>query len=74
MDEARRVTGDVGITYCESLSAALLDIDAVIVVTPWPEFRQVSVLLRGRRPAPVFVDVRRAFDRGSVERYEGIGL
>src|SRR5581483_621700 len=74
MDEARRVSRDAGITYCESLSAALLDIDAVIVVTPWPEFREVPALLRGRHPGVVFVDVRRAFDRGSVDRYEGIGL
>jgi UDPglucose 6-dehydrogenase len=74
MDEARRVIRDADITYCESLSAALLDIDALIVVTPWPEFREVPALLRGRHPAPVFVDVRRAFERGSVERYEGIGL
>jgi hypothetical protein len=66
--------GQASITYCESLSAALLDIDALIVVTPWPEFREVPALLRGRHPAPVFVDARRAFERGSVERYEGIGL
>jgi UDPglucose 6-dehydrogenase len=74
MDEARRVIRDDGITYCNSLSAALLDTDAVVLVTPWPEFREVPALLRGRHPAPVFVDVRRAFERGSVERYEGIGL
>jgi len=74
IDEARGVICDAGITYCESLSAALLDIDALIVVTPWPEFREVPALLRGRHPAPLFVDVRRAFERGSIERYEGIGL
>jgi UDPglucose 6-dehydrogenase/GDP-mannose 6-dehydrogenase len=74
MDEARRVMRDVRITYCESLSVAMVDIDAIIVVTPWPEFREVPALLRGRDPAPVFVDVRRAFERGSTERYEGIGL
>ena len=74
INEARRVLSDADITYCESLSEALLDIDALVVVTPWPEFREVPVILRGRNPAPVFVDVRRAFERGSVERYEGIGL
>jgi UDPglucose 6-dehydrogenase/GDP-mannose 6-dehydrogenase len=72
--EARRVIRDPGITYCGSLSEALLDIDALIVVTPWPEFREIPALLRGRHPAPVFVDARRAFERGSAERYEGIGL
>jgi UDPglucose 6-dehydrogenase len=74
MDKARQVIRDDRITYCESLSAALLDIDALIVVTPWPQFREVPALLRGRHPVPLFVDVRRAFERGSVERYEGIGL
>jgi UDPglucose 6-dehydrogenase/GDP-mannose 6-dehydrogenase len=74
MDEARRVIPDTDITYCKSLSAALLDIDALIIVTPWPEFREVPALLRSRDPAPLFIDVRRFFERGSVERYEGIGL
>ena len=74
MNEARQVLNDAEITYCDSLSEALLDIDAAIVVTPWPEFREVPALLRSRHPAPVFVDGRRAFERGSVERYEGIGL
>jgi len=72
--DARRVIRDPRITYCGSLSEALLDIDALIVVTPWPEFREIPALLRGRHPAPVFVDARRAFERGSAERYEGIGL
>src|SRR4029453_2866248 len=58
-DEARRVIGDTGIPYCETVSAALLDIDALVVVTAWPEFRELPALLRGRHPAPVFVDVRR---------------
>jgi len=74
MNEARHVLGDADITYCERLSEALLDIDAVIVVTPWPEFREVPALLRGRPPAPLFIDARRAFEPESVERYEGIGL
>jgi UDPglucose 6-dehydrogenase len=74
MDEARRVIQGPGITYCESLSDALLDIDALIVVTPWPEFRDVPALLQERHPVPVFIDARRAFERESVERYEGIGL
>jgi UDPglucose 6-dehydrogenase len=74
MNKARQVLNDADITYCDSLSEALLDIDAAIVVTPWPEFREVPAFLRTRHPAPVFVDGRRAFERGSVERYEGIGL
>lgn len=72
--EARRVLGDERITFCEALAPALQDATAVIVVTPWPEYRAVPALLHGREPAPLFVDARRAFARDSVPRYAGIGL
>ena len=74
MEEAHRALPHPCLTYCKNLQAALLDIDAIVVVTPWPEFQQVPALIRGRHPAPVFVDARRAFPRDSVENYEGIGL
>jgi UDPglucose 6-dehydrogenase len=74
MDEAHKAFPDARLKYCNNLQAALLDIDAIVVVTPWPEFQQVPALIRGRHPAPVFVDARRAFPRDSVENYEGIGL
>ena len=70
MDEAPRLRTDI--TYCENVMA-LLDIDALIVVT----LGRSSVRFRrfaGPPSPPVFVDARRAFERGSVERYEGIGL
>jgi UDP-N-acetyl-D-mannosaminuronate dehydrogenase len=53
---------------------ALTDIDAVIVVTPWKEFRDVPALLQKHQPHVVFVDGRRAFDKERVAKYEGIGL
>ena len=53
---------------------ALDGIDAVVVVTPWQQFRDVPALMREREAPPVFVDCRRAFDKRSVSRYEGIGL
>jgi UDPglucose 6-dehydrogenase/GDP-mannose 6-dehydrogenase len=72
--EARRVLGDERVTFCQELAPALQDAAAVIVVTPWPEYRAVPALLHGREPAPLFVDARRAFARDSVSRYAGIGL
>jgi hypothetical protein len=44
------------------------------VVTPWKQFDQVPELIRQRATPPLFVDGRRAFDKSSVSRYEGIGL
>ena len=72
--EAKAALPDSKATYCATLEEALENVDAVIVVTPWEQFRSVPTLLRGRQTAPVFIDCRRAFDKNSVNRYEGIGL
>ena len=74
MTEARKVLSDANVEFCDSLEAALDGTDAVVVVTPWKEFHNVTRLLQGRNPQPLFVDGRRAFDKDSVARYEGIGL
>jgi len=74
MDEARKVFREPGVSYCKDLGSALAEADAVVVVTPWNEFRDVPALLKSRDPQPVFVDGRRAFDKNSLARYEGIGL
>lgn len=70
--EAQKAFPEPQVNYCDSLDAALADIDAVVVVTPWKEFRDLPSLLKGRKV--VFVDGRRAFDKQSVASYEGVGL
>ena len=74
MDEARKISIGRRVNYCDDLRSALTNVDAVIVVTPWKEFREVPALLKNCEPQPVFVDGRRAFDKGQMARYEGIGL
>jgi UDPglucose 6-dehydrogenase len=70
--EAARAFPDPAVKYCDTLDAAIADIDAVIVVTPWKEFRDLPGRLKGRQV--VFVDGRRHFDKHLVAQYEGIGL
>jgi UDPglucose 6-dehydrogenase len=70
--EAEKAFPDPAVTYCDTLDAAIADIDAVIVVTPWQEFNDVPTRLNGRQV--VFVDGRRHFDKHLVAQYEGIGL
>jgi UDPglucose 6-dehydrogenase len=74
MEEARKAFRESRVNYCDNLASALTDVDAVIVVTPWKEFREIPTLLGNLQPQPVLVDGRRAFDKRSVTRYEGIGL
>jgi UDPglucose 6-dehydrogenase len=72
--EAQKAFSDANLVYCDTLHAALEEIDAVIVVTPWKDFRDVPALLCDRIPQVVFVDGRRAFDKRNIAKYEGIGL
>jgi UDPglucose 6-dehydrogenase/GDP-mannose 6-dehydrogenase len=74
MEEARKAFPDARVEYAESLTAAIDGVDAVIVVTPWEEFRRLPTLLNGRQTTTVFVDPRRAFDKHSMKNYEGVGL
>jgi UDPglucose 6-dehydrogenase len=74
IQEARRALARTEVNYCDDLKTALSGVDAVVVVAPWPAYRDVPALVRDRDRPPVFVDPRRAFDKGAVARYEGVGL
>src|SRR5262249_9115170 len=72
--EAKKVFSDPRVTYWPTLDAALEDIDAVVIVTPWKEFDDVPARLNQLARQTVLVDGRRAFDKDSVPLYEGVGL
>lgn len=73
-EEAKKAFNSPEVVYCGDLASAIAEVDAVIVVTPWPQFRETPALLRDRDPPVIFVDGRRAFDRNCLPRYAGIGL
>ena len=50
------------------------DADAVLVLTAWPEFKNLPELLRHHGRNPLVVDGRRMLPKRSVPRYEGIGI
>jgi UDPglucose 6-dehydrogenase len=47
MDETRRVIGNV-ITYANDEYEALINVDALILVTEWPEFRVPNFRIMGK--------------------------
>ena len=57
-----------------SLAAALKDSDAVLLVTSWPEYREVPGLLAAAGRDLPLIDGRRFLPRDSVKVYSGIGL
>ncbi|BET69692.1 UDP-glucose/GDP-mannose dehydrogenase family protein [Opitutales bacterium ASA1] len=62
------------IRYAEKLTDATTSADVIVLMTRWPEFKELPSLLSGRDPQPLVVDGRRMLDKASVARYEGIGL
>jgi len=62
MDECRRRVGD-RVTYCRDLYEAVLDADALLLLTEWKEFRLPTwgVIKRAMR-RPLVIDGRNIFD------------
>lgn len=59
------------VRIADSLQDAVMGAQVILLVTRWPQFRELPRVLEGR--SPLVVDGRRLLDPGSFERYEGIG-
>jgi UDPglucose 6-dehydrogenase len=70
----RRVLRPLAVEFATSLSDVLQAVDAVVLLTAWPEFQELPRLLSTFPQPPVVVDGRRVLDKNRVRRYEGIGL
>ena len=73
-DEAKKIFGTDNIEYPESLNETLLDVDAVILITRWKEFNDLSTLINNLKPQPLIIDGRRMLSKKDYKRYEGVGL
>ena len=45
-----------------------------MLLTRWPEFKDVPKILKDNNLNPLVIDGRRMIQKDSVSRYEGIGL
>jgi UDPglucose 6-dehydrogenase len=76
-EPARQILGDARI--CDSAIDAVDGADAVVLVTEWPEFRELDWAgeVKRRLKNPIVVDGRNFLDRGTLEAagftYEGVG-
>lgn len=71
--EAERALDGTNLTYCATLSEAVEDADAVVVLTSWSEFQVLPELISRNDIQPLVVDGRRMLDKRVFSRYEGIG-
>ncbi len=70
MPECRRRLGDV-VTYCKDMYDAVIDADALALITEWKQFRMPSwSVIKKVMVQPIVVDGRNIYDRAEVE-HEG---
>ncbi|MBR1933796.1 MAG: UDP-glucose/GDP-mannose dehydrogenase family protein [Prevotella sp.] len=70
MDECRRRVGDA-VTYCRDMYDAVLDADALLLLTEWKEFRLPTWgVIRKAMRNPLVIDGRNIFDTEELEENE----
>ena len=70
--ETEKHLGANTIAYADTVAACIQDAEVIMLMTSWPEFRDLPKLLEGRDT--LLIDGRRMIPRDAVARYEGIGL
>lgn len=73
-EEAERIFGTSNIEYPESLKEALLNVEAVLLITRWDEFKDLKSLINSLKQQPVLIDGRRILNKNDYKKYEGVGL
>lgn len=67
MDECRRRLGDK-VVYCKDMYHAVIDADAMALVTEWKQFRMPSwTVIDKVMKTPIIIDGRNIYDRQEVE-------
>lgn len=68
MSECQRIIGDV-ITYCNDKYESVIDVDALLMITEWKEFRFPSWdILKKVMNTPVIIDGRNIYDREEMKK------
>jgi len=74
MEEAAKVFTGQSVAFCNTLEEVVQDVDAIVLVTRWEQFRRLPEILKRLQVQPLVVDGRRLIERSSIARYEGIGV
>lgn len=73
-EEAKKIFIEGGVEYCDSIEKAVEGVDAVLLLTRWPEFKVLPEILKSQGSSVLVVDGRRLLPKDSVKCYEGIGI
>ncbi|MDF7799388.1 UDP-glucose/GDP-mannose dehydrogenase family protein [Pontiellaceae bacterium B1224] len=73
-EEAQKIFRNGDITYLNSIEETVADVQAVLLLTRWSEFKKLPDVLKRIGHSPLVVDGRRLLGADTVEIYEAIGL
>jgi len=73
-NEAKKLFINLDIEYFNSIKDAVQFADVIILLTSWPEFKNLATILRKLNINPLIIDGRRMLSKFDFDRYEGIGL
>ncbi len=69
MERFKKENAGMDITLCESAEEVAEDADAVVIVTDWPEYRELDWdSLKSKMRSPVVLDGRNLLDRAQITR------
>jgi UDPglucose 6-dehydrogenase len=70
LERFQEVYGDMGVVCCASAEDVAEDADALVLVTEWPQYRDLAWEdLAGRMRSPIVLDGRNALDRARLKRF-----
>jgi UDPglucose 6-dehydrogenase/GDP-mannose 6-dehydrogenase len=73
-DQAKLIFSDNEVEYHESIESVLKNSDVILLLTGWPEFKDVPRLIKDMEINPLVIDGRRFLLKNDVNLYEGVGL
>ena len=71
---AKKLFGKSDIVFCDDLAQAIENVQVIVLLTRWDEFKGIPEILSKLENQPLVVDGRRMLDKNKLKRYEGIGL
>lgn len=72
--EAKKVLKLKNITYAKSMNSAIRNADIIVILAPWPEFKNLHSEINKQKLQPLIVDGRRFLNKENFKNYIGIGL
>jgi len=72
--EAKKMFIGENIFYFDSVKSAIKDSSVIMLITSWPEFKNIPKITKNLKDSPLVIDGRRMLSKVDFDRYEGIGV